>query len=183
MAKQFSIVFIFMIVLGCGQQPCEWNPIFENTDFDYLKSNVEQSLQLIIEMDDAAHDCTSKAYQEKRLRMKEKLLELKDYYIPLTTIRQKIYDAERYCKLNQITTAESLLKDAKAIITSLDTLTKSEVFDKVIVDLDAMILTVIMSLDDRSKERTYQKLKVLGNHINLMLEKGELVLSGLAFEK
>ena len=76
-----------------------------------------------------------------------------------------------------------MLKDAKAIISSLDTLTKSDVFDNVIVDLDTMILQVITALDDRSKDTTYQKLKVLGNHTNLMLEKGELVLSGVVFDK
>ena len=183
MAKNIPVALFFIIALGCGQNTAEWNPIFENTNFDYLKRYVEQSLQVVGELDETTRDIAQTADQEKLAQVRKKLLELKDYYIPLTTIRQKIYDAERYYKLNQIKPSEKLLNEAKAIMTSLDALTESAVFDTVIADLDSMIDSVVASLDDRSKETTYHKLKALGQHINLMLEKGELVLSGVAFDK
>jgi hypothetical protein len=46
-----------------------------------------------------------------------------------------------------------------------------------------MINEVIISLDEDSKLNTYNKMKTLGEHINLMLYRGDLVLSGIEFDK
>jgi hypothetical protein len=56
-------------------------------------------------------------------------------------------------------------------------------FDKVILDLNSMINEVIITLDEGSKLNTYNKMKTLGEHINLMLYRGDLVLSGIEFDK
>jgi len=61
--------------------------------------------------------------------------------------------------------------------------TKSESFDKVILDLNSMINEVILTFDEKSTPNTYDKMKILGEHINLMLFRGDLVLSGIKFEK
>ena len=50
-----------------------------------------------------------------------------------------------------------------------------------ILELESMIDEAILSLDDKSGSATYSKMKTLGEHINLMLEKGDLVLSGIEF--
>jgi len=46
-----------------------------------------------------------------------------------------------------------------------------------------MINEVSTSLDEDSKLNTYNKMKTLGEHINLMLYRGDLVLSGIEFYK
>ena len=76
-----------------------------------------------------------------------------------------------------------MLKDSKSIIISLDLTTKNKVFDKVILDLNSMINEVITTFDEDSKLNTYNKMKLLGEHVNLMLFRGDLVLSGIEFEK
>jgi hypothetical protein len=38
-------------------------------------------------------------------------------------------------------------------------------------------------LDEDSKLNTYKEMKTLGGHINLMLYRGDLVLSGIEFDK
>jgi hypothetical protein len=137
-------------------------------------------------IDDAYSEANKKkeeSIQEKLYQVRNRLLKIKDYFIPLTTVRQKIYDAERYFKLNNIKKSEKLLNDSKSIIRSLDLTTKNKVFDKVILDLNSIINEVIISLDEDSKLNTYNKMKTLGEHINLMLYRGDLVLSGIEFDK
>lgn len=113
--------------------------------------------------------------------IKQRLFEIKDYDIPLTTIRQKVYDAERFYKNKDIKKSETLLKESGAILDTIGLKTKNNVFDKVTIDLKTMINTVILSLDDNSESNTYHNMKLLGEHINLMLFKGDLVLSDIEF--
>ena len=115
--------------------------------------------------------------------VKNKLFELKNYYVPLTAIRQKIYDAERFLKLKKLKKAEDLLNDSKSILKAVDLTAKNSVFDKVVLELESMIDEAILSLDDSSKATTYNKMKTLGEHINLMLSKGDMVLSGIEFNR
>ena len=55
-------------------------------------------------------------------------------------------------------------------------------FDKVVLELESMIDEAILSLDDESSATTNKKMKALGEHVNLMLSRGDLVLSGIAFD-
>lgn len=181
--KKHLPFLIFVMILGCQQEKEAWNPIFEDTGFDYFKTDVERSLVLLDESLQAGDKGEINTVREKIEKTRRKLLEIKDYYIPLTTIRQKVYDAERYFKLNRSETVKKLLNQSKEIMTAIDAMTKSKAFDKVIVDLDRMIEDVITSLDDGSQKEVYGKMKTLGEHINLMLSRGDLVLSGIEFDK
>jgi len=183
MIKKSFYVLILFILFGCQQEKYEWNPIFEDTNFDYFNTNIEQSLLLINDAYTEASKNREESLKQKLYQAKSKLLEIKDYYLPLTTVRQKIYDAERYLKLNQIKKTEKLLNESKSIITSLDMTTKNKTFDKVILDLTSMLNEVITSLDEDSKLNAYNKIKTLGDQVNLMLYRGELVLSGIEFDK
>jgi hypothetical protein len=183
MFKRIVFVSIILFLWGCQQERSEWNPIFEETHFNYLTTNIERSMALIEEASSEADNNRTEAIKEKLDKARNQLLAIKDYYIPLTTMRQKIYDADRYFKLNQMKETERLLNASKTIITTLDLTTKNKVFDKVIIDLDSMIEEVMASLDENSKQKTFNKMKILGEHVNLMLNKGELVLSGIEFDK
>ena len=176
-------VFMFLILFGCQQDNHEWNPIFEETSFEYFNANLERSLSLIDEAYTEANQIKNESIQEKLSQTKNRLLEIKDYYIPLTVIRQKIYDAERSFKLENIEQSEKLLADSISMLSSLNATTKSEAFDKVILELESMMNAVIYSFKKDSKLNTYKKMKILGEHVNLMLSRGDLVLSGVEFKK
>jgi hypothetical protein len=91
-----------LVLFGCQQEKYEWNPIFEETNFDYFKTNIEWSLSLIDDAYSEANKKKEESIQEKLYQVKNRLLEIKDYYVPLTTVRKKIYDAERYLKLKSV---------------------------------------------------------------------------------
>ena len=183
MSKVKLSVFIFLILFGCQQDKNEWNPIFEETNFGYFNANIERSLALIDEAYSEANEIKHEAIRKKLSQTRKKLLEIKDYYIPLTIIRQNIYDAERSFKLNNIERAKKLLTDSISILSSLEVTTKSENFDKVVLDLNSMINAVIYSFNEDIRLNTYNRMKTLGEHVNLMLSRGDLVLSGIEFKK
>ena len=182
MLKKMIFVFVLLTMVGCQQESREWNPIFENTGFDYFYKNIDRSLALIDAAGVEAEKENSEAVQQNLNQAKKWLLEIKDYYVPLTTIRQKIYDAERFYKLRNGQTAEGLLNDSKDILKSMDSAASNKAFDGVVLKLETMIDDAILSLDDDSEESTYSKMKTLGEHINLMLSRGDLVLSGVGFD-
>lgn len=47
MFKKYLLALILLILLGCRQNNSEWNPIFEDTGYDFLENNIERSLSLI----------------------------------------------------------------------------------------------------------------------------------------
>ena len=181
MLKNIIFGFILLALIGCQKENQEWNPIFENTSFNYLDTEIERAISIIDEASLETPGDDAKSLQEKLHLARTSLLKIKDYYIPLTRIRHKIYDAERFYKLKDMKKAENLLKDSKSILKTVDTAAENEVFDKVILELESMIDEVTLSLDDKSGSTAYSKMKTLGEHINLMLEKGDLVLSGIEF--
>ena len=184
MQKKIIIGFIFLVFMtGCQKESQEWNPIFENTSFDYLNTEIERSISIIDEASSETLKDNDEALQEKLRQAKSRLLELKGYYLPLTTIRHKIYDAERFYKLKDIKKTENLLNDSKSILKTVDSAAKNQEFDKVILELESMIDKTILSLDDKPGSTTYNNMKTLGEHINLMLAKGDLVLSGVEFSR
>ncbi|MBU2648670.1 hypothetical protein KKI24_28440 [bacterium] len=181
---KITLLFSILLVLsGCEKESQPWNPVFEETSFDYINTEIDRSLVLIDEAYAEAAKSKQPSIQEKLQHAKARLLQIKDYYVPLTTVRQKIYDAERYYQLNNIKKSKSLLEDAKSIVASLEAATTSENFDKVILEIISMINEVMATFDGDSKTNTTRKMKKAGEHINMILLKGDLVLSEINFEK
>lgn len=183
MSKIKLTAFIFLILFGCQQDKNEWNPIFEETNYDYFNANIERSLKLIEEAYSEADEIKHESIKATLSESKNRLLELKDFYVPLTNIRQKIYDAERSFKLNNVEQAEKLLTDSISILSSIDGTAKNKNFDKVVLNLNSMINDARYSLKTESKLNVYNKMKALGEHVNLMLVRGDLVLSGIEFKQ
>ncbi len=182
MVRHILIFLVFLAIVGCGQNTHEWNPIFEDTHFEYLNDHIRRSLSLLntacVDVDEATATCNRDSLDKVR----SQLLDIQDYYLPLTDIRQKLYDAERYVKLGDSKRAEKLLRNCKTIIAPFDLKTRSKVFDQVMLKLDRKVDEAVASLDENNKANTYEKMKALGEHINLMLYKGDLVLSGIEFD-
>lgn len=178
MLKKSLIALVILMFSGCQPQEREWNPVFEDTHFNYFNTRLEKSLALIDEVDTNQAD----NMQENLGLIRQQLLKLKDYYVPITTVRQDVYDAERYLKIRDIKKAKDLIMHSRSTVASLLTHTKNPVFDKVVVDLTSLIDETLAGLDD-DVDTAYTRLKTLGVHVNQMLYKGELILSGIEFEK
>ena len=111
------------------------------------------------------------------LHAKQALLSLKEYYIPLTIVRQLVYDADRFFYMKNNIEAEKRLTAARKIIENMASLFGSDDFGKVFEELIVMIDTCMMHMDN-PPGREFKSLEILGSKVNLMLLKGELELSG-----
>ena len=183
MLKKIWLGIIVLALIGCQKESSEWNPVFEYTGFDFFYTEIDRSLSVIEEVYSEAENGNTESVKEKLNQVKSRLFAMKDYYVPLTTIRQNIYDAERFFKLGNRKESEELLNNSKSVLTISEITAKNKVFDKVVLDLESMIDEVILSLHDDSELNTYNRMKTLGEHINLMLSKGDLVLSGVEFDR
>lgn len=183
MSKKYLFLFLALVLIGCQKESQEWNPLFEYTGFGYLENDIQKSISLVEDTSLQASKGDLDAVRKNLDQIKQKLVEIQDYYIPLTTIRQKIYDAERFYKIRKIKQAKELLKGSVNLLNSMDTRVKNKVFDKLILELETMINKVTLSIDNESESNTYKDMKRLGEHINLMLLKGDLVLSEVDFSK
>ena len=179
MLKKIVFVFVLLAMMGCQQESREWNPIFENTGFEYFYDKIDRALASIKEAGSEAETADLASVQQSLTQAQKYLLAIKDYYVPLTAIRQKVYDAERFFKLENGQEAENLLNDSKELLKLMDSAANNKAFDGVVLKLESMIDEAILSLDDDSDETTHNKLKILGEHVNLMLSRGDLVLSGV----
>lgn len=120
MLKKILCCLVFLSLISCQKESREWNPVFEDTSFEYLHTEIDRSLSLIDETSREVEKNNAEPVQKKLNQVRSRLLEIKDYYIPLTTVRQKIYDAERFYKLKDIKKSEKLLNNSKRLLKTVD---------------------------------------------------------------
>ncbi|MFH1981795.1 MAG: hypothetical protein ABIL58_08120 [Pseudomonadota bacterium] len=105
---------------------------------------------------------------------------IKDYYLPLTAVRQFAYDAERRVNLKQPAKAKALIEKSKTALLPLERFSGQEQVALTVKELQAMIEDCALSMDHAPAD-TNDKLRILGEKVNLMLTKGDLILSGVVF--
>ena len=173
----YLIIAILLSTISCETKQEPWKPILEETGFEYLETTLSQALAEIDTLENNLElDHDSDNYNSL-INAKKALIGLKAYYVPLTVVRQLVYDADRFFYMKNNVDAEKNLKKAKKIIEHMDSFFKSDDFDKVFEELIVMIDTCRMQMDNPPDQK-FKSLENLGNKINLMLVKGELELSG-----
>ena len=183
--KQQIIYLSLGILLGffipspwMGDQPHPWKPVLEKTDFQHLDSSVEEiikTMQILKGELGHGHKKQSKAQLHHAMDL---VLILKDYYLPVTEARQLIYDADRLLFLNQPRDAKHKLIQASKRLTGIEDSNENHAIKEPISKLDNLIREAILAID-APRNQSFAKLETAGTEANLMLIKGELVLSGL----
>lgn len=175
-----SGVVILFTILACSQEQAVWNPVVEQTHFDYIGASVSRAISGI-DAATAAGDADNWETGGPALKhARRELMAIKDYYLPLTAVRQFAYDAERLVNLKQPAKAKALIERAKGALVPLEQFSDQEQVALTVEQLLAIIEECLLSMDHTPDETT-AKLKSLGEKVNLMLYKGELILSGVEF--
>ena len=155
-----------------------WKPVLEDTSFQYLEYSVENIIKEIqtLEKDlkSSKHDGPDKTLHHTM----NLLLTLENYYLPITQVRQQIYDADRLISLNQVKKAKNTLIQAENRLSRIENSNGNRVIKKAVTRLDTLIKEAILEIDG-TYEKAVAKLEAAGIEANLMLLKGELVLSGI----
>ena len=157
--------------------PEPWKPIMETSRFDYMDDVVDNAL---IKMKEAA----SQSENDQLLRstpairhVEQSLFKLKYYYLPITEVRQLVFDADRLFYLGQQDEAYQKLADAREL---LESTAKSDVLSaqKPLMELVSLLDELMVSMSRNSKEIP-EKFHEVGHRVNMMAYKGELIISGV----
>jgi hypothetical protein len=168
---------IFMHSLWIKDQPETWKPVLEKTDFNYLDYSVENVIKEINRIRDEIRGQKSADPDGPLSRTMSLLMQLEYYYLPITEARQLIYDADRLVSLHRTDDARAKLIQAQNRLARVEKTKKNHAIKKSIAKLDALIKKAVLEIDGPYREST-ARLEAAGAEANLMLLKGELVLSG-----
>lgn len=178
--RVLSAVTMLLMMSACSQEPAVWNPVVEQTHFDYLGTAVSRAIS-DIDAATAAGEAGDRTAGDAALqRARWELMAIKNYFLPLTAVRQFAYDAERRVNLKQPAKAKTLIENAKTALLPLEQFAGQEQVALTVEELRAMMEECALSMDHAPAE-TNAKLKTLGEKVNLMLYKGDLILSGVVF--
>ena len=178
----FIIIAISALLLftWCQSKDEPWIPVLEDTRFNYLDTSVTKVLKILENTTNQLTKDDYKSANQSLLNAENALLILKDYYIPLTEIRQLIYDADRIYYLKRIAESKTKLEEARVLLQKINQQAISQSLNEPIMEVIQMIDDCILTLDKNFPE-SIAKLKNLGHKINLMIFKGDLILSGIQF--
>ena len=171
-----------VMTTGCEQSQESqgpWIPVLEDTGFSYLRDSVAGALTAVSDASDklkAGQDVESGEALEGAINQ---LLRLHLYYLPMTEVRQLLYDADRLFHIKQVDQAEEKLSAANRILIDVAR-SGGPNLEGSVNELILMIDELILSIRERSTAAT-EKFREVGHRANLMATKGELILSDVEF--
>jgi len=171
---------VVFILFACETRQQPWNPVFEDTSFRYLENSISDALASIEKARNQLRENQPADAAATLEKTKQVCLALKDYYIPLTEVRHRIYDADRFFYLKETVKARKTLEASRQIIKNINRFAEGAPIHSAFRDLISMIDGCILSLDENSGV-TNDQLKNLGHKVNLMLIKGGLTISDMKF--
>lgn len=160
---------------SCSKRPPEpWKPVLEDTSFEYFNEPISEALNII---KDASEKIDSNQDQDARLQLEQAqqaLFKLQHYYVPMTNVRQLIYDADRFYYLKRFDETNRKLEYARQLLHNIIDSYKPNL-TKTIDEVILMIDDVMLAIED-APQTVPEKFSKLGHKVNLMTVKGELIL-------
>jgi hypothetical protein len=181
MVKQFLFLLVGLSVgfVTCRlwqKTPEPWIPVLEGTSFVYLNDPVTRAIEAAQAAKDRVEsNQLSEAGGDLKKAM-ESLSQLQFYFIPMTETRQLVYDADRLFFLGRIPEAKGKLDQAKEFqlgIADAEHHRLRKPANELFLLLDDLLLTI-----DEAPRDAPAKFRLVGNRVNLMLLRGDLVLTG-----
>ena len=106
--KKGIFIFISGIVIGIllshlmpGTVSKKWIPVLEDTSFTYLDDSIDYIISDINEAGKELEDGDAADVKNSLEHTMRDILKLKQYYIPMTSVRQYVYDSERLFMLDK----------------------------------------------------------------------------------
>ena len=160
--------------------PGPWIPVLEDAGFSHLNDSVSESVKALKEASDKIQMGEKAESREAIKRAMNELLKLHFYYLPMTEVRQLVYDADRLFYLKQSDATKNKLKEANNLLMHVaesDGPNLKRSVNELIVMIDELILNI-----QESSRAVPTKFGEVGHRVNLMALKGEIILSDVTFD-
>lgn len=189
----FCIVGLLLNGCKSDQNNEAWQPVLEPTSFSFLEDSVSNVLK---EIDQVKEDITAGNHEgasKNLLAGQGTLLQLKYYFLPMTQIRQLVYDAGSLHGLGRLRDALDHLAQADRLLGEIGTHGKIS-FQKALQEPRVMIEKLRETLEQERQTTSTKYLvelsrsaaaqfSALGHKVNMMAIKGNLILSGVDFQQ
>ncbi len=153
----------------------------EQSNFEYLNNSINLVIRETLSAEKELKKSQNIKLDESLHHTMNSLIKLKVYYLPMTKVRQLIYDAERLFTLNKTTQGKNNLKLAKLLLEDIGK-HDSTTLRQSVNELHEMIDVLILGPEE-SPDTALEKIEKVGKKASLMLLKGEIILSGINFDK
>lgn len=181
MVKQFLFLLLGLFVgfVACKllqKTPEPWIPVLEGASFVYLNDPMARAMGSAQTAKDRIESNQVPEASEALEKTMQSLSRLQYYFIPMTETRQLVYDADRLFYLGRIPEAKRKLEQAKEFLRGVGEAEHHRLrkpANEHILLLDELLLTI-----DETPGDARTKFQLVGERVNLMLLKGDLVLSG-----
>jgi hypothetical protein len=191
-----ALACVLLILTGCQDSAVErgtWVPALEDTGFSYLKTAAENLQVSLSELQsDLSQGNVEEARQEVEMAQKH-IRALVYYQIPITEVRQLVYDAGRLHALNRHDATLEHLNRADQLLGEIETHGNASLH-QALQELRVMIEKLRETLEQERQTTSTKYLvdlsrsaadqfSALGHKVNLMAIKGDLILSGVEFNQ
>lgn len=183
----FALVAILLLNLnlglpGCRSEPAiPWNPVIEETGFSYLEATAKRIREYQQQArQDLAAGRTDKARNSME-RAGEAAAVLVFYALPITEVRQLVYDAGRLQALGNPQQAARKLDRASRLMQQIGETDGPSLLSET-AGVQVMIKDLLIAMGTGSPA-VPEKFKALGHKVNLLALKSDLVLSGVRFSE
>jgi len=174
------LLFLLANLSACRKQE-PWKPVVEPGGFDYLADAVAEALDahraLADHLEKGDREHTLQALAQSR----HSLLKLQRYYIPMTEVRQMVYDADRLYFLRRVEESGASLEKAKTLLQGIAR-TDGPGLEKEANQVETKIDALLAAMQQASPEVS-ELFGSLGHRVNLMVLKGDMVLAGARFSE
>jgi hypothetical protein len=156
-----------------------WIPVLEPTGFEYLDASASRALEEVLAAHARIRAQDQEGAAESLDRAVDAMIKLERYFIPLTEVRELVYDADRLFYLGETNGAKQKLEQAKHRLLGVASLQKASFLSAVeeaVLKIDELLLAL-----DGSRPEAGELLGEVGHRVNLMVLKGDLVLANVQF--
>ncbi len=159
---------------------CTMGRLPESVKSCLLNDSVSKSVKAVKEASDKIQMGEKAESSEAIKQAMNELLKLHFYYLPVTEVRQLVYDADQLFYLKQSDATKNKLKEANNLLMHVaesDAPNHKRSINELIVMIDELIVNI-----QESSRAVPAKFREVGHRVNLMALKGELILSGVTFD-
>lgn len=171
------VLGVLLTLTACQEGPPKpWVPVLEQVDYVPLH---DVALEAQRHLDRARQTVQDETSARELEQARQALYKLEYYFLPMTEVRQLVYDADRVYFLDRKAAALEKLHGAAALLEKIGVAGGKGV--------EEAVGQVVEMIDDLERSigseplQVASKMRTLGEKVNLMLLKGELIVAGATY--
>lgn len=167
------------VYLLINARPAVWQIMQNHSDVGYISESVENAIDNIKAAENMIRSTRTMSDNDRYLQAMTLMRKLREYYIPMTEVRHLIYEADRLYRLKKYSAAVKKLFRAKTRLEPIS-MAGGNMLHKASRDL-MLKIDALMIETKTPGQSAPDMFTELGRHVNLMVLRGELLLSDTKF--